>query len=251
MNTKLRRFTKGIALLLLLTAVHSASAFYDPHVGRWINRDPIGERGGINTYTFVGNSPTTRADAFGLADVVVNLHFNVDPSFFPDNASAETRTDWSRIKWGSWKACAYAGNKLVDFDFTTVIDIFYGRGVDPSGLVYGGKHSLAEHESEHSQYSIEALNNIEAAYKRYGNKCICSAKCANAITAYLLLKRQYEIAILEEKNGALDCAEWPPGTDPQKRGCEKQIAKGAEADGLFPSLNHATDTIYDSCGTHF
>jgi len=40
--------------------------FYNPTLGRWINRDPIEEAGGINLYGFVGNSPNNRVDALGL-----------------------------------------------------------------------------------------------------------------------------------------------------------------------------------------
>ncbi len=39
---------------------------YDAETGRWPNRDPIEEEGGLNLYTFVGNSPLIRVDAFGL-----------------------------------------------------------------------------------------------------------------------------------------------------------------------------------------
>ncbi len=39
-------------------------------IGRWPNRDPIEEEGGINLYTYVGNNPLTGLDPFGLADVV-------------------------------------------------------------------------------------------------------------------------------------------------------------------------------------
>ncbi len=40
--------------------------YYDPRQGRFINRDPIGEAGGINLYGFVGNSPVNRVDFLGL-----------------------------------------------------------------------------------------------------------------------------------------------------------------------------------------
>jgi RHS repeat-associated protein len=40
--------------------------FYDPSLQRWINRDPIGEIGGINLYRFVQNSPVAHTDAYGL-----------------------------------------------------------------------------------------------------------------------------------------------------------------------------------------
>lgn len=41
---------------------------YDPATGRWPSRDPIGERGGINLYGFVGNDGVNRSDYLGLED---------------------------------------------------------------------------------------------------------------------------------------------------------------------------------------
>ena len=41
--------------------------YYDPRQGRFINRDPIGEEGGINLYGFVGNSPVNAIDYLGLS----------------------------------------------------------------------------------------------------------------------------------------------------------------------------------------
>lgn len=40
--------------------------FYNPELGRWLNRDPIGERGGIGLYQFIKNSPVTAIDIIGL-----------------------------------------------------------------------------------------------------------------------------------------------------------------------------------------
>ncbi len=42
--------------------------FYEPNLQRWLNRDPIGERGGINLYAYVGNTPINYFDPFGLTD---------------------------------------------------------------------------------------------------------------------------------------------------------------------------------------
>ncbi|MFC7339556.1 RHS repeat-associated core domain-containing protein [Haloferula chungangensis] len=39
--------------------------YYDPVTGRWPSRDPIGERGGVNLYGFVYNSPTGWIDFLG------------------------------------------------------------------------------------------------------------------------------------------------------------------------------------------
>jgi RHS repeat-associated protein len=40
--------------------------YYDPVTGRWPSRDPIGERGGVNLYGFVGNDGLGRVDILGL-----------------------------------------------------------------------------------------------------------------------------------------------------------------------------------------
>jgi RHS repeat-associated protein len=52
--------------------LHSPSALgvtltrlYDAGIGRWINRDRLGERGGLNLYTYAGNKPTQFVDPTG------------------------------------------------------------------------------------------------------------------------------------------------------------------------------------------
>ena len=51
--------------------------YYDPVTGRWLNRDPIQERGGINLYAFVGNDEANRWDYLGLWEINFNP---VDPA---------------------------------------------------------------------------------------------------------------------------------------------------------------------------
>jgi RHS repeat-associated protein len=41
---------------------------YDAGLGRWLNRDPINERGGVNLYAYVKNSPINGVDLLGLCD---------------------------------------------------------------------------------------------------------------------------------------------------------------------------------------
>ncbi len=62
----IRLFVWTLTLLALFSAPPLASAYYDPGVQRWINRDPMQEAGGMNPYQFIGNSPVSFVDTDGL-----------------------------------------------------------------------------------------------------------------------------------------------------------------------------------------
>ncbi len=76
---------RSLALLLAILFSFScqASAHYDPKIGRWISRDPIGERGGINVYGIVGNDPVNRRDRLGLIDDMGNTTADYTNTYVP------------------------------------------------------------------------------------------------------------------------------------------------------------------------
>jgi RHS repeat-associated protein len=44
---------------------------YNPYLGRWISRDPLEEKGGINLYAYVGNNPVSNIDPLGETGIGV------------------------------------------------------------------------------------------------------------------------------------------------------------------------------------
>ena len=62
---------------------------YEPNFQHWLNRDPIGERGGLNLYGYVGNNPVSQIDPLGLYNPITGPNGPVgpgsglaDPSFY-------------------------------------------------------------------------------------------------------------------------------------------------------------------------
>jgi hypothetical protein len=86
MSAQMRGLGVVVAAVVLLEAIQ-ASAYCDPGLQRWINRDPTGEGSGAAPYTYVGCDPLSQADPWGLWEVyttagvdaffVLGFHFGV------------------------------------------------------------------------------------------------------------------------------------------------------------------------------
>jgi hypothetical protein len=69
--------------------------YYSPDLGRWINRDPIGESGGVNLYCFNINNPLSYVDVNGNSPMPIHLPMiQLPPDFLKKIFDPDPSGDW-------------------------------------------------------------------------------------------------------------------------------------------------------------
>jgi uncharacterized protein RhaS with RHS repeats len=107
-------------------------------MGRWINRDPIGERGGINLYTFALNQPVNVVDFLGNVSfstdkaactitATLSITFSAD-LFDPAAATLDARANQMKqaieSAWSGKKVGCCTLNVVVDVSTSVLRQIF-------------------------------------------------------------------------------------------------------------------------------
>ncbi len=79
--------------------------YYNPDLGRWLSRDPIGERGGLNLYRMVGNNPIDYWDLLGKMQMELGITYSDAQALFAQAQYEQTHEyeqsnqsfDWTSV----------------------------------------------------------------------------------------------------------------------------------------------------------
>jgi RHS repeat-associated protein len=74
--------------------------FYDPGAGRWLNRDPIEEEGGVNLYGMLLNDPLNWIDVLGMSKPSCEEFEKYYPKFIYKNGGVSTDRVYDDV--GGW-----------------------------------------------------------------------------------------------------------------------------------------------------
>ena len=128
-------YTTGLYLL--------THRYYDAGAGRFINRDPIGYKGGINLYGFAGNNPVNESDPSG---------YQAQPDWMELERGIEragTRTFLRVVKGGAGRVVANVGRSaLAAFGMTATMSVglFFAsaRGTADASTGPGSPYNMQE-----------------------------------------------------------------------------------------------------------
>jgi RHS repeat-associated protein len=138
-STKRSDFASGL--------VYFGYRFYAPHLGRWLNRDPLQEDGGINLYAYVNGDPMGYVDPDGQTPLfVITGAIGAAGGAAGNFVYQLARNHWNFkcVKWGDVAMAGASGavaGAMLPFTGTTTLGAV-GTGAVTNGVGYAANQAI-------------------------------------------------------------------------------------------------------------
>ncbi len=222
----------------------SGLRYYNPEMGRWLNRDPLGDRSRVRLYPFVSNNPIGFVDPVGLYKLDLNPQDVADVKGWPYKY-VQTSAFWGRAMPEDDVSCECDAGCLsmtctikVHYGAIEISDIFKDGKTVTVTKTYdnGGTHTrfvTAKNTYGHEQLHMTSY--IEAIKSEDPTAFFDAVREAEAVT-YADLTACEEVAKEKSREFTrrLD-TEVYPGHDTSRGGPEKH-GDYYPIDGVFPAL---------------
>ena len=138
----------------------SGLRYYNPSTGRWLNRDPIEEQGGVNLYGFLWNGSVNWTDSLGLKILEFDYPKSVKESEAGDLAGSWEGGETRPVETYQLPSVSKAssGDFALFFSGSMEIDIVYRPEADREAKSGTSNLTLHDHEYRHAKDDAREWN---------------------------------------------------------------------------------------------
>ena len=116
-----------------VTLQHVGWRWYQPSIGRFVQRDPVGLAGGLNVYAYVRGNPLLRVDPRGLFDVVVDTIVDRHHQLIYEHIYHYPSNWWEKLWWNGPRYIKTNTYRLVAEKAGCVGSDTYDDAIDAAG----------------------------------------------------------------------------------------------------------------------
>jgi len=116
-----------------VTLQHVGWRWYQPSIGRFVQRDPVGLAGGLNVYAYVRGNPLLRVDPRGLFDVVVDTIVDRHRQLIYEHIYHYPSNWWEKLWWNGPRYIKTNTYRLVAEKAGCVGSNTYDDAIDAAG----------------------------------------------------------------------------------------------------------------------
>ena len=222
MKSKIKLATISLVLATWLLSAQSGWAFYNPQTGRWLNRDPVQESGGLGLYAHSGNDPANRVDPLGMAHADSGL----SPCRFLGSGDLENPTlgeagfadcrlvpEQGHLLRNKGACCSFfaPGWKWEVAPVECTVKLLFLPSIGDPKKFRTLTTTAWEHEMHHGRVFAEYFRDVDALYKQWGTLCVPQTCDPIRVDFVLTMRTAYEYR-KNFKNAAWQCEDVPDPT---------------------------------------